>query len=60
MIEGYFEVIAVMPSICEVCLREFDRNKEGGLIHFKETEKGRAFERRAKEEGITGHPPDAA
>ena len=49
-----------MPPICEVCSREFDPDREGGLIYFKETEEGRAFEEKAKEEGWTGHPPDAA
>ena len=60
MVKSYVEVIAMMPPICEICSREFDPDKEGGLIYFKETEKGRAFERRAKAEKITGHPPDAA
>lgn len=48
-----------MPPICEICSKEFNPDKEGGLIYFKETEKGRAFERKAKAEKITGHPPDA-
>jgi len=47
---GYVEVIAMMPPICEICSREFNPDKEGGLIYFKETEEGRAFERRAKVE----------
>jgi len=49
-----------MPPKWEICSKEFNPDKEGGLIYFKETEKGRAFERRAKVEKITGHPPDAA
>ena len=53
-------VVDMMPPICEICSKEFNPDKEGGLIYFKEAEKGRAFERRAKAEGITGHPPDAA
>ena len=60
MIKSYVEVIAVMPPICEICSREFEPDKEGGLIYFKETEKGRAFEEKAKEEKWSGHPPDAA
>jgi len=60
MVKSYVEVIVVMPPICEICSREFDPDKEGGLIYFKETEKGRAFEEKAKEEKWTGHPPDAA
>jgi len=60
MVKGHVEVFTMMPPICEICSREFDPDEEGGLIYFKETEDGRAFERRVKEEGITGHPPDAA
>jgi len=48
------------PPVCEICHREFNPDKEGGLVFFRETEKGREFERRARREGITGHPPDAA
>ena len=39
-----------MPPKWEICSKEFNPDKEGGLIYFKETEKGRAFERRAKTE----------
>ena len=49
-----------MPPICEICSREFDPDMEGGLIYFKETKRGRAFEKKAREEKWTGHPPDAA
>lgn len=48
------------PPICEICHREFNPDKEGGLVYFRQTKKGREFARRAEEEGITGHPPDAA
>ena len=34
-------VIDVMPSKCEICSKEFNPYKEGGLIYFKETEKGK-------------------
>lgn len=47
------------PPICDVCDREFDPDREGGLLYFKETIEGRAFDKRVDEEGITGHPPDA-
>jgi hypothetical protein len=47
------------PPICDVCFKEFHPDKEGALVYFKETEKGREFERMAREEGMTGHPPDA-
>ena len=50
----------MMPPICEICYREFDPDKEGGLVYFRETQKGREFARRAEEEGFTGHPPDVA
>ena len=46
------------PPICEICDRDFDPHKEGGLIDFKETPEGRAFDKRVAEEGIVGHPPD--
>ena len=49
-----------MPPVCEICSREFDPDKEGGLIYFKETEEGRAFEVKAKGKKWTGHHPDAA
>ena len=48
------------PPICEICYRKFNPDEEGGLIFFKQTEKGKEFDRRVREEGITGHPPDAA
>jgi len=60
MVKGHVEVIAVMPPICEICSREFNLDEEGGLIYFKETKAGRAFEEKAKEEKWTRHPPDAA
>ena len=47
------------PPICEICNKDFNPTKEGGLLYFKETPEGRAFEKRVKEEGIVGHPPDA-
>lgn len=47
------------PPICEICNRDFNPDKEGGLLYFKETQEGRDFDRRVKEEGIVGHPPDA-
>ncbi len=50
----------MMPPVCEVCAREFNPDEEGGLIYFRETAQGRAFERKAKEGPWTGHPPDAA
>jgi len=46
------------PPICEICDKEFDPDKEGGLIDFKETQEGRAFAKRIRETGIVGHPPD--
>lgn len=50
----------MMPPICEVCAREFDPDTEGALVYFRETARGRAFERKAREDQWTGHPPDAA
>jgi hypothetical protein len=50
----------MMPPICEVCGREFNPDVEGGLIYFRETERGRAFEQKARDNQWTGHPPDAA
>ena len=47
------------PPICDVCDREFDPDREGGLLYFKETPEGRAFDKRVEEEEIVGHPPDA-
>jgi len=47
------------PPICEICNKDFNSSKEGGLLYFKETPEGREFEKRVKEEGIVGHPPDA-
>ena len=47
------------PPICEICDRDFNPDKEGGLLYFKETPEGRAFEKQVREEGIVGHPPDA-
>ena len=46
------------PPICDICDKEFDPNKEGGLIDFKETPEGRTFAKRVRETGIVGHPPD--
>ena len=46
------------PPICEICDKEFDPDKEGGLIDFKETSEGIAFSKRVFETGIVGHPPD--
>ena len=31
------------PPICEICDKEFDPDKESGLIDFKETSEGIAF-----------------
>ena len=47
------------PPFCDICGKGFDPDKEGDLVYFKETEKGREFDRRAREEHIEGHPPDA-
>lgn len=47
------------PPICDICNRDFNPDKEGGLLDFKETEEGREFDRRVDEEGIVGHPPDS-
>jgi len=48
MVKSYVEVVVMMPPICEICSREFNPDKEGGLIYFKKTEKGKAFEEKAK------------
>jgi hypothetical protein len=47
------------PPICEVCDQDFPFDVEGGLLYFKETPEGREFDRRVREEAVTGHPPDA-
>ena len=47
------------PPICVICYRRFNPDDGGGLIYFKQTKKGREFDRLVKEEWITGHPPDA-
>lgn len=50
----------MMPPMCEICEKDFDPDKEGALVYFKKTEESLAFERRAEEQGIVGHPPNAA
>lgn len=47
------------PPICEICEKYFNPDEAGGLVYFKETEAGREFERKCREEGMVGHPPDA-
>jgi len=47
------------PPICEICDSEFLFDHSSGLLYFKVTPEGREFDRRVREEGITGHPPDA-
>jgi hypothetical protein len=49
----------MQPPICEICFKRFDPDVEGDLVFFKETEKGREFDRHVREENISGHPPDA-
>jgi hypothetical protein len=46
------------PPICEICDRGFNPDNEGGLIGFKKTSEGKAFDKRVTETGIVGHPPD--
>ena len=50
----------MLPPVCEICSREFNPDVEGELVYFRETERGRAFEKRAIEEKWADHPPDAA
>ena len=44
------------PPICAICDKEFDPDAE--LVTFKATEESREFDRRVREEGIVGHPPN--
>jgi len=50
----------MMPPICEICSREFNPDVIGGLIYFRETKRGRDFERRVSEEKWIRHPLDSA
>ena len=47
------------PPICEICNKDFNPDREGGLLYFKKTPEGLEFDRRVEEEGIVGHPPYA-
>lgn len=49
----------MMPPECEICGKDFDPDDEGGLVYFKKTEECIQFEKRAEENGIVGHPPNA-
>lgn len=46
------------PPICEVCGKE--SFQEGGLVYFVRTKNDEEWHRLAEEEGLVGHPPNAA
>ncbi|MBD3350154.1 MAG: hypothetical protein GF364_01555 [Candidatus Lokiarchaeota archaeon] len=46
------------PPICAICDKRFAPN-EGGLVYFKKRESDKKWYKRAKEEYIIGHPPNA-
>lgn len=49
----------MQPPVCCIDSKDFDPDREGGLIEFKRTPEGEDFARQAAEEGgFTGHPPD--
>lgn len=48
------------PPICEICGEDFREDAEGGLVHFEQTEKDKAWHERMKAEGMVGHPPEVA
>lgn len=44
------------PPICEICNKDFDPQKEGGLLYFKQTKEDKRFEKRMRKKGFDGHP----
>ncbi len=50
----------MMPPVCEVCGYEDDGQGSGAeVVYFKCTTSDEDWYRRQKEEGFTGHPPNA-
>jgi len=47
-----------MPPICCICDEDFEPN-EGGLIYFKEDEDNKIANKRLRQPGFVGHPPNA-
>jgi len=46
------------PPICAICGKDFRHNVgEGGLLHFKLTEKNKEELKRFEKPGFVGHPP---
>ncbi len=48
----------MMPPLCCICHEDFESN-EGRLIYFVETEDDKIANKRLRQPGFVGHPPNA-
>lgn len=47
------------PPICRICAKKLEVMNDGGLVYFKKRPSDLEWEKRMKEIGGVGHPPNA-